>query len=160
VFDMTELVKAGFVESRIYAIRGQKVLLDRDLAFLYGVRTKELNQAVKRNRKRFPADFMFRLAPQEHDSLRFRFGTLKRGQHSKYFPYAFTELGVAMLSSVLNSERAIQVNIAIMRAFVRMREVLADNKELAKRLEAAERRLGRLRGSRPRLCSARRSRRG
>ena len=117
------------------------MILDRDLAQLYGVTTGNLNKAVKRNIDRFPNNFMFQLAPEEYKSLRFQFGILKKGQHSKYLPYAFTEQGVAMLSSVLNSKRAIEVNIAIMRAFVRLREMLASHKELARKLTELEHRL-------------------
>lgn len=126
------------VERRIYMIRGQKVLLDSDLAELYGVPTKALNQAVKRNRQRFPEDFMFRLTLEEGhylETLRSQTVTLKRGQHRKYAPYAFTEQGVAMLSSVLSSERAILVNIAIVRTFVRLRQILAEHEELARQLD-------------------------
>ena len=129
------------IDSIILFVRGQKVILDRDLAQLYGVTTGNLNKAVKRNIDRFPNDFMFQLAPEEYKSLRFRFGILKKGQHSKYLPYAFTEQGVAMLSSVLNSKRAIEVNIAIMRAFVRLREMIASHKELARKLSDLEQRL-------------------
>lgn len=99
-------------------IRNEKVLLDKDLAELYKVEVKQLKRAVRRNRERFPSDFIFIITRNEYNSLRSQFGTLKRGEHSKYLPYAFTEQGVAMLSSVLNSTRAVQVNIAIMRAFV------------------------------------------
>ncbi len=126
------------IESRILLIRGHKVLLDADLAELYGVPTKVFNQAVKRNRLRFPEDFMFRLTLEEGrsvESLRSQNVTLKRGQHRKYAPYVFTEQGVAMLSSVLNSERAILVNIAIIRTFVRLRQMLATHEELARQLE-------------------------
>lgn len=121
------------IANSILLVRSQKVLLDSDLAALYGVETKVLLQAVKRNRRRFPEDFMLRLAADEWQALRSQFVTLKigRGQHRKYLPYAFTEQGVAMLSSVLKSERAIAVNIEIMRAFVRMRQLLATNKVLA-----------------------------
>ncbi len=129
------------IESRILLVRGQKVMLDADLAELYGVATKVFNQAVKRNSQRFPDDFMFRLTPEEArhlDSLRSQFVTLKRGQHRKYAPFVFTEQGIAMLSSVLNSERAILVNIAIIRTFVRLRQLLAANEELARRLEDLE----------------------
>ncbi|MEK7409610.1 MAG: ORF6N domain-containing protein [Acidobacteriota bacterium] len=137
-----QLAPAESVERKILLIRGQKVILDSDLAVLYGVPTKALNQAVRRNKKRFPPDFMFRLTMAEARhlwSLRSQFVTLKRGQHLKYPPYAFTEQGVAMLSSVLNSERAIRVNITIMRIFVRLREFLADNADLARKLDAIER---------------------
>lgn len=129
------------VEQRIYLIRGQKVMLDFDLAKLYGVATKALNQAVKRNRERFPEDFMFQLTRAEIDSLgtlRSQSVTLKRGQNVKYQPYAFTEQGVAMLSSVLRSPRAVHVNIAIMRAFVRLREMLLSNADLARQLGMLE----------------------
>ena len=113
-------------------------MLDYDLAELYGVETKTLNQAVKRNTKRFPRDFMFQLNFQEVRGLRSQSVTLKRGQHIKYRPYAFTEHGILMLSSVLNSERAVQVNIEIMRAFVKLREMLASHKELAIKLAEME----------------------
>jgi hypothetical protein len=121
-------------------IRGHKVMLDDDLAELYDVRTKVLNQAVKRNRNRFPSDFMFQLTDEEYHSLRSQIVTLNsgRGRHRKYLPYTFTEQGVAMLSSVLRNARAVQVNIEIMRAFVRLREVLATHKDLAVKLEAME----------------------
>jgi len=115
-------------------------MLDDDLAELYDVQTKVFNQAVKRNRNRFPSDFMFQLTDREYDSLRSQFVTLNpgRGRHRKYLPFAFTEQGVAMLSSVLRSNRAVQVNIEIMRAFVRLREVLATHRDLAAKLEAIE----------------------
>jgi len=131
-------VPAELIEKAILLIRGQKVMLDRDLAKLYGVTTGNLNKAVNRNLDRFPDDFMFQLTPDEYNSLRFQFGILKKGQHSKYLPYAFTEQGVAMLSSVLRSKRAVQVNIEIMRAFVRLREMLASNVALARKLAALE----------------------
>jgi len=129
------------IERAILLLRGQKVMLDRDLAALYGVQTKALNKAVGRNPDRFPADFMFKLTKEEADSLRFQFGTLKPGRHFKYLPHVFTEQGVAMLSSVLRSKQAIQVNVAIMRAFVRLRETLALHKELAAKLTELERRI-------------------
>jgi phage regulator Rha-like protein len=129
------------IEHAILLIRGQKVMLDRDLARLYDVETKALNRAVKRNLDRFPADFMFQLSEEEYESLRFQFGTLKRGQHSKYLPFVFTQEGVAMLSGVLHSSRAVQVNVAIMRAFVRLRETLSLHKELAHKLAALERKI-------------------
>ena len=110
------------IERCILLIRGQRVMLDSDLAALYGVETRVLKQAVRRNIKRFPGDFMFELTKEENRPLRSQNVTLKRGQHSKYLPFAFTEQGVAMLSSVLNSQRAIDVNIEIMRAFVRQRQ--------------------------------------
>ncbi|HUS11230.1 MAG TPA: ORF6N domain-containing protein [Pyrinomonadaceae bacterium] len=129
------------IEKSIYLIRGEKVMLDRALASLYGVTTKAFNQAVKRHRERFPTDFMFQLTMEEAQGLRSRSQsvTLKRGQNIKYRPYAFTEHGILMLSSVLNSERAVQVNIEIMRTFVRLRRLLASNVGLAKKLEELER---------------------
>ena len=111
------------IRDKIFFLRGERVLLDRDLAALYGVKTKALKQAVRRNIKRFPDDFMFELTKEENLSLRSQNVTLKRGSHSKYLPFAFTEQGVAMLSSVLNSESAMEVNIAIMRAFVHLRKL-------------------------------------
>jgi hypothetical protein len=140
-------IPAERIERSILLILGQKVMLDRDLAYLYGVTTKGLNQAVKRHKDRFPEDFMFQLTMEEAKiwwtevkgvGLRSQIVTLKRGEHIKYRPYAFTEHGILMLSSVLNSDRAIKVNIEIMRAFVRLRQILASNKELAKRLDELE----------------------
>ena len=136
-----KIVKVGQIDKAILLIRGHKVLLDRDLAGLYGVETKTLNRAVKRNLQRFPRDFMFELTADEAESLRYQFGTLKKGEHSKYLPRVFTEQGVAMLSSVLNSPRAIQVNIAIMRVFVRLRETLSLHKDLAHKLTELERKI-------------------
>jgi phage regulator Rha-like protein len=133
-----QLIPLERISSKIYVIRNEKVLLDFDLAELYGVPTKQLKRAVRRNIDRFPVDFMIPLTKEEYNSLRSQFGTLKRGEHSKYLPYAFTEQGVAMLSSVLNSERAIKVNIAIMRAFVKMRKILESNESLAKKLKQLE----------------------
>ena len=137
---MEIVVRQDVVEQKIYMIRGHKVMLDSDLAELYGVPTKVLLQAVKRNAARFPSDFMFQLNNQEVLALRSQIVTLKkgRGQHRKYIPYVFTEQGVAMLSSVLKSERAIQVNIAIMRSFVKIREMLSAHKDLARKLEEME----------------------
>jgi phage regulator Rha-like protein len=128
------------IERRILLIRGQKVMLDAHLAELYGVSTKRLNEQVRRNSTRFPDDFMFQLTKDEADALRSHFATLEkgRGKHRKYLPYVFTEQGVAMLSSVLNSERAILVNVEIMRTFVRLREILATHKDLARKLEELE----------------------
>jgi hypothetical protein len=130
---------APLIESRIYVIRGQKVLIDADLAVLYQVLTKNLNLAVRRNRSRFPEDFMFQLTAEEAQSLRLQIATSNSRGGRRYAPYVFTEQGIAMLSSVLSSERAIQVNIAIMRAFVRLRQLLATNEELALRLDELER---------------------
>lgn len=126
------LIPAESITSKILLIRNEKVLLDKDLAELYGVETRVLNQAVRRNIIRFPDDFMFQLTAEEYRSLRSQFVTLKRGEHSKYLPYAFTEQGVAMLLSVLNSPRAIQVNTAIMRAFVQLRKFLHGTMSLHK----------------------------
>ena len=136
------LVPVELIERGILVLRGHKVMLDEYLASLYGVGTKVLNQAVKRNPARFPDDFMFQLTAEEADSLRSQNVILKggRGQHRKYLPYAFTEQGVAMLSSVLRSPRAVQVNIEIMRAFVRLRQLLQSNAELSRRLDALEER--------------------
>lgn len=130
------------VEGRIFLVRGQRVLLDADLARLYGVEVKALNQAVRRNADRFPADFMFQLSWDEAERSRSQFVTLiepgVRGRNVKYRPYAFTEQGVAMLSSVLRSKRAAQVNVEIMRAFVRLRDLIGHNRVLAKRLDELE----------------------
>jgi hypothetical protein len=139
-----ETLSLARLEQTIHLIRGQKVLLDRDLAVLYGIETKYLNRAVRRNINRFPADFMFTLTREEAECSRRQFGTLNRGgrgRNVKHLPLAFTEQGVAMLSSVLNSPRAIQVNIAIMRVFVRLRETLSLHKELAQKLTELERKI-------------------
>lgn len=130
-----ELVPSERIQSLIFLIRRTRVMLDFDLASLYGVETRILKRAVNRNQARFPDDFMFTLSADEYRALRSQFGILKRGGHAKYPPSAFTEQGVAMLSSVLRSDRAIQVNIAIMRAFVRLRGLLASHEELAKKLD-------------------------
>jgi hypothetical protein len=133
------LVPVELIERRIYLVRGHKVMLDSELAELYQVSTKVFNQAVSRNRNRFPEDFMFQLTVEEDQSLRSQIVTSKVGRGGRrYRAYVFTEQGVAMLSSVLNSERAVQVNIAIMRAFVRLREMLESNKELAAKLDDLE----------------------
>jgi len=132
---MTTNVPIKRITSKIYFIRNIKVMLDRDLAGLYGVETKVLKQAVRRNIKRFPDDFMFELTKEEKQSLRSQNVTLKKGQHSKYLPFAFTEHGVLMLSSVLKTERAVQVNIQIMRVFTKLRQMVLDNEELRKELE-------------------------
>ena len=133
-----KLIPTEHIEGRIFVIRGHKVILDSDLAELYGVPTKVLIQAVKRNIKRFPSDFMYQLTRQEVANLRSQIVTSKGRGGRRYFPYVFTEQGVAMLSSVLKSERAIQVNIAIMRAFVRLRQILSTHKELAEKLAELE----------------------
>lgn len=126
------------IENLIILVRGHKVMLDRDLADLYGVETKRLVQAVKRNLDRFPEDFMFQLTKDEFDILRSQIVTSKQRGGRRYPPYAFSEQDVAMLSSVLNSKRAIHVNIEIMRAFVRLRKMLASHVELSRRLEELE----------------------
>jgi hypothetical protein len=130
------LLPAAFIEHRIYLLRGQRVMLDSDLAALYEVETKALNRAVKRNPDRFPEDFMFQLTEEEATSLRCQIGTSNETRGGRrYFPYVFTELGVGMLSSVLNSKRAVQMNMTIMRAFAKLREVLASHKDLAREFE-------------------------
>jgi hypothetical protein len=130
-------VPVELIERRIYVIRGQKVMLDRDLAELYEVTTGNLNLAVQRNRQRFPEDFMFRLTPSEHLILQSARSNSARGG-SRYPPYAFTEHGVAMLSSVLHSERAVQMNILIIRAFMKLRAMIAGQTALARRIEKIE----------------------
>ena len=146
------------IQNRIYELRGERVMLDRDLATLYETETKSLNLAVKRNIKRFPKDFMFRLTKEEFESLRFQFETLEnsdhplrlqnetlkksRGQHSKYLPYAFTEQGVAMLSGVLNGDKAISMNIAIMRAFVEVRKIIYRQNDLKEQMKEIRELLG------------------
>ncbi|MDX9714144.1 MAG: ORF6N domain-containing protein [Dissulfurispiraceae bacterium] len=135
---MTTTLPTEVIEKKILLIREEKVMLDADLAELYGVETKMLVRAVKRNAERFPADFMIQLDMNEFDNLRFQFGTSSRWGGRRYLPYAFTEQGVAMLSSVLNSKRAVQVNIEIMRAFVKLRQMLSSNAELARRLNTLE----------------------
>jgi len=146
------------IQNRIYEIRGERVMLDRDLAALYETETKSLNLAVKRNIKRFPKDFMFQLTKEEFEGLRLQIQTLEksdnplrlqnetlktgRGQHSKYMPYAFTEQGVAMLSGVLNSDKAINMNIAIMRAFVEVRKIFLRQNDLKEQLKEIKERLG------------------
>jgi hypothetical protein len=136
---MTASVPAQKIDRSIVLIRGQRVMLDADLAVLYGVRTKVLVQAVKRNSARFPEDFMFQLSSEEARALRSRIVTSNVGRGGRrYSPYAFTEHGVAMLSSVLRSERAIQANIAIMRAFVRFRGPVASNEALRRKLDLLE----------------------
>jgi phage regulator Rha-like protein len=145
------------IQNRIYELRGERVMLDRDLSALYEIETKVLNLAVKRNIKRFPKDFMFQLTKEEFDSLRFQIETLDtgnslrsqnatlktgRGQHSKYLPYAFTEQGVAMLSGILNSDKAINMNIAIMRAFIEIRKILLKQNDLKEQIKEIKERLG------------------
>jgi hypothetical protein len=133
---MATIIPIEQIERQILLIRGHKALLDAHLAALYGVTTKRLNEQVRRNRSRFLGDFMFQLTSEEIESLRSQLATSKQGRGGRR--YAFTEQGVAMLSTVLNSERAIRVNIEIMRAFVRLRQILASNAQLARRLDALE----------------------
>ncbi|MEO6669638.1 MAG: ORF6N domain-containing protein [Ferruginibacter sp.] len=145
------------IQNRIYEIRGERIMLDRDLAALYETETKLLNKAVKRNIKRFPKDFMFQLSNEEFESLRFQIETLEksqslrfqngtletgRGKYSKYMPYAFTEQGIAMLSGILNSDIAINMNIAIMRAFVEIRKTLLKENSLKEQLKEIKEKLG------------------
>lgn len=137
------IVPAERIETKIFLIRGKKVMMDGDLAELYGVETRILNQAVRRNIERFPEEFMFQLNNREVEvwqsqSLRSQIVILKRGQHIKYAPYVFTEPGVAMLSSVLNSKKAIQVNIQIIKTFIKLREMIAGNKDLRMKIEELE----------------------
>ena len=142
---VTEVIPIELIERRIYLIRGQKVMLDADLADLYEVPTKALNQAVRRNSERFPADFRFQLTDEEAEVLRSQIVTSNGRGGRRYLPYVFTEHGVAMLSSVLGSPRAIQMNILIVRAFIRLRDMLATHKDLAQKiaeLEAEQRRYG------------------
>jgi hypothetical protein len=134
------------IASRIFLIRGEKVMLDSDLAELYQVETKNLNKAVKRNLRRFPEDLMFQLTKEEAAASRFQTGTLNegRGHNVKFLPYAFTEQGVAMLSSVLRSPRAADINIAIMRTFVKIRQMLATNRDLARKVQEHDRQIATL----------------
>jgi hypothetical protein len=133
------LLPLDSIQSRIYFVRDQKIILDSDLAKLYGVTTFNLNKAVRRNLMRFPSDFMFRLTPRDYSALIFQIGISNKGRGGRrHLPYAFTRDGVSMLSSVLRSERAIRVNITIMRAFGRMTEMLATHKELAHKIDELE----------------------
>jgi phage regulator Rha-like protein len=132
------------IDTMIRTIRGTRVMLDRDLAQIYGVPTKVFNQAVKRNAARFPEDFMFRLTKEEAEGVRIsrsQFVTLKRGQNIKYLPYAFTEYGALMAANILNSARAVQMSIFVVRAFAKMREALRGTPELARKLAALEKKL-------------------
>ena len=136
------IVPAKPIESLILIIRGQRVMLDADLAVLYGVSTKVFNQAVKRNLNRFPEDFMFQLTEEEAESLRSQIVTSKEGRGGRrYLPYAFTEHGTVMAANVLNSKRAVQASVFVVRAFVRLREILATHKEIAAKVEELERKL-------------------
>ena len=138
---MKNIVIQEVIEQKIYLIRGQKVIIDSDLASLYGVPTHRLNEAVKRNKKRFPDDFMFRLTKTENISLMSQIAISNKGRGGRRkLPYVFTEQGVAMLSSVLNSDRAILVNIQIMRTFIKLRQLIATHKDLLKKIEEMEKR--------------------
>ncbi len=139
--DRGNLVPLERIQRAILLLRGEKVMLDSDLAALYGVTTGNLNKAVRRNLDRFPSDFMFQLTPEETENLLFQSGRSKRRGGRRHCPYAFTEQGVAMLSSVLRSNRAVQVNIAVMRAFVQLRQMLVSHEELARKLTDLERRI-------------------
>ncbi len=141
---MPNLIPIERIEKNILLIRGYKVMLDSTLSELYGVQTKTLIQSVKRNQSRFPSDFIFQLNKKETEILRSQFVTSnkKRRGGRRYSPYVFTEYGIAMLSSVLNSERAIQVNIAIMRAFMQLRRLIGSNKILAKKIQELEHKIG------------------
>ena len=142
--DDTKLILVDQIEPLIRETRGQKVVLDSDLAMLYGVETKALNRAIKRNPERFPGDFMFQLTAEEFSSLRYQSGTLEtgRGQYRKYLPYAFTEHGAFMAASVLNSPRAVEVSVFVVRAFVKLRQLVLAHKELAGKLDQLERKVG------------------
>jgi hypothetical protein len=137
-----DIIPADRIGRAIFLLRGEKVILDADLATLYGVTTSNLNKAVSRNRDRFPEDFMFRLTAEEHRDLIFQSGISNRRGGRRQLPYAFTEQGVAMPSSVLRSERAVKVNIAIMRAFVQLRSALESNRDLARKFSELEQRVG------------------
>lgn len=134
------LIPIERIEQKIYVVRGERVMLDSDLAEIYGVETKMFNRAVKRNIKRFPEDFMFQLTDEEDESLRFQIGTSnkKRGGR-RYLPYVFTEHGALMAANILNSDRAVEASVAVVRAFVKLRRLLASNAELSKKVEALER---------------------
>jgi phage regulator Rha-like protein len=140
---LVSIIPVEKIEQKIFFIRKQKVMLDSDLATLYGVSTKRLNEQLRRNLKRFPEDFMFQLSKDEYESLRSQIATLKtgRGRHRKYSPYVFTEHGAIMLATILNSAVAIQASIQVVRAFVRLREFLAANKELARKLKNLEKKI-------------------
>jgi phage regulator Rha-like protein len=137
---MKPIITVEDLERKIYMIRGQKIMLDSDLSELYGVTAKRLNEQVRRNAERFPEDFMFQLSSGEFEFLRSHFATLKqgRGQHRKYLPYAFTEHGALMAASVLNTPRAVEVSLYVVRAFVKLRELIASHKDLARKLDELE----------------------
>lgn len=138
---MNELITQGVIEKRIFLIKGYKVMLDSDLAELYGVKTKHLNRQVKRNIRRFPKEFMFRLTKEERNELAPIWHQFKKMKHSYVLPYAFTEHGVAMLSTVLNSERAVKISIVIIKTFIRLHEIISTHKELAHKLAELERKV-------------------
>ena len=138
---MKELIPHERIEQRIFLVRGHRVMIDRDLAELYGVRTKYLNQQVRRNIKRFPQEFMFSLTEEERDELVAICNRFKTMKHSSFLPYAFTEHGVAMLASVLKSGRAIKISIIIVKTFVKLREIISTHKELAYKLKELENRV-------------------
>ena len=135
------IIPGEVIISKIYLIREKKVMLDKDLAELYGSEVKYLKRQVKRNIGRFPGDFMFELTKEEYDSLRCQFGTLEKGAHAKYLPYVFTEHGVLMLANVLKNERAIQMSIKIIEIFVKMREIMTSHKELLDKIEQIEKKV-------------------
>lgn len=135
------IVPSEMIENKIFLLRGQKVMFDKDLALLYGITTFNLNKAVTRNQARFPMDFAFRLSKEEFNNLKFHFG-ISRWGGTRILPRAFTEHGILMLSSVLKSERAVMVNIAIMRAFVRIRQLMSLNKDLVQKLAELEHKIG------------------
>jgi hypothetical protein len=143
VASVKSLVQTEDITRAILVLRGHRVLLDTELAALYGVTTKRFNEQVRRNAKRFPADFMFQLTAEEISSLRSQFATLKlgRGRHRKYLPYVFTEHGAIMAATILNSSLAVEMSVYVVRAFVQLRELLASNKELARRFAQLETRL-------------------
>lgn len=140
---MTDIISVELITSKIFFLRGKKVMLDSDLALLYGVRTKRLNEQVKRNNKRFPGDFMFQLTPTEKEEVVANCDHLKTLKFSSQLPYAFTEQGVAMLSGILNSDRAIKVNIQIMRAFIHLKRMLLTNAGLRRKIEEIEKKYDR-----------------
>jgi len=140
-FEGSEAVPIEHIARSILVLRGQKVLIDADLAALYGVSTKQFNQQVRRNSDRFPQDFMFQVVKEEAEGLRSQIVTLKsgRGRHRKYLPYVFTEHGAIMAASILNSARAVEVSVYVVRAFLRLREVIASHAEIARKVERLER---------------------
>jgi len=139
---IVKIIPDDTIIRKIYNLRSQKVMLDMDLSILYEIDNKQLKRQVRRNIERFPEDFMFELNSKEYNSLRSQIGTLNRGAHSKYLPFAFTEQGVAMLSGVINSAKAIEMNIAIMRAFVEIRKLLHSDKKIAEQIKKIFERIG------------------